>query len=196
MKMRVRGPHVPCPADHNGAAIDFSDEIGSSNIGNSLRCSNIFGGQIRRERRYRMGGLPRRSKKFGSMLKIAGIIFLTILSCVVPFPAVTKEEAPVSITQCKGGLAVVEFVELAAYDIAFQNTAHVVADEVDVRVRYGRKKSVTFKLNGQFSPHVTIKRRAQRTVGFGLYSYESDQNQCSVEYVHFVDGTSWQAPSD
>ncbi len=127
------------------------------------------------------------------MLKILGVAAMTVLCFAFPSPAMSKEDAPVKITECKGGLAVVEFVELAAYDITFRNMSTVASDEIDVRINYGRKKSATFKLKGQFSPQVDIKRRAQRTLGFGLYTYESDQNQCFVEYVHFVDGSSWRA---
>jgi hypothetical protein len=28
-----------------------------------------------------------------------------------------------------------------------------------------------------------------------MFAYVSDQNDCTVDYVHFTDGTSWRRPA-
>lgn len=109
-----------------------------------------------------------------------------------PSPAAT---APVAIGACRGGIASVELVEIAAYDVTLRNTAAVAADEIKLSVRYGRRRrTAAFDVRGTFAPGVEVTRHLRRTVSGGLYSYESDSNDCSVDYVHFTDGTSWSAP--
>ncbi len=100
-------------------------------------------------------------------------------------------KAPVTITDCRGGIASLELVEVAAYDVSLRNTALVAADEIRLTIQARRKNSLTFDLKGTFDPGSDAKRRVQRSVGFGLYSYSSATNECSVEFVHFVNGTSW-----
>jgi hypothetical protein len=109
-----------------------------------------------------------------------------------PSPAAT---APVALGACRGGIASIELVEIAAYDVTLRNTAALPADEIKLSVRYGRRrKTAAFDLRGTFAPGVDVTRHLRRTVGAGLYSYASDSNDCSVDYVHFSDGTSWSAP--
>ena len=103
--------------------------------------------------------------------------------------------APVAIGACRGGIASVELVEIAAYDVTLRNTAAVPADEIKLSVRYGRRRrTAAFDVRGTFAPNTDVTRHLRRTVSGGLYSYESDSNDCSVDYVHFTDGTSWSAP--
>jgi len=111
-------------------------------------------------------------------------------------PSPSPVPAPVVVGACRGGIASVELVEIAAYDVTFRNTAGVAADEVRLSVRYGRRnKTANFDVHAAFAPNVEITKHLRRTVSGGLYSYESDQNDCSVDYVHFTDGTSWSRPA-
>lgn len=111
-----------------------------------------------------------------------------------PSPA-PAPAAPVTISACRGGIASIELVEIAAYDVTLRNTAAVAADEVKLSARYGRRRKIAaFDVRGAFAPGVDVTRHLRRTVGGGLYSYESDTNDCTVDYVHFSDGTSWSAP--
>ncbi len=104
--------------------------------------------------------------------------------------------APVTIGACRGGIASIELVEIAAYDVTLRNTAAVPADEVKLSMRYGRRrKTAAFDVRGTFAPGNDVTRHLRRTVGGGLYSYASATNDCSVDYVHFSDGTSWSAPA-
>ena len=110
-------------------------------------------------------------------------------------PPAASAPAPVAISACRGGVASVELVEIATYDVTLRNTARVAADEIRFHARYGRhEKRATFDLKEPFAPNVDITRHVRRTVSGGLYGYMSDQNDCFVDYVHFVDGTSWAAP--
>ncbi|MDQ6931602.1 MAG: hypothetical protein M3160_00335 [Candidatus Eremiobacteraeota bacterium] len=95
------------------------------------------------------------------------------------------------ITDCRGGVASIELVEVAAYDVTFRNTSSLSADEVRLTVRTHRNKLLHFDLKGTFSPGIDVKRRVGKTLGLGLYSYSSSNNQCSIDWVHFVDGSSW-----
>jgi hypothetical protein len=123
------------------------------------------------------------------------------LTAAVPAGAQTPSAAPtgaapVAISACRGGIASVELIEIAAYDVTLRNTAAVPADEIKLSVRYGRRrKTAAFDVRGTFAPGTDVTRHLRRTVGGGLYSYESDTNDCSVDYVHFSDGTSWSAPA-
>ncbi len=107
-------------------------------------------------------------------------------------PAPSPPAAPVAISDCRGGIASIELIEIAAYDVTLRDTAAVAADEVRLAIRYGRRgKTADFDLHGSFAPGTDVTKHLRRTVGGGLYSYESDRNDCTVQYVHFSDGTSW-----
>ncbi len=125
---------------------------------------------------------------------IAGMVVATLISFASGARAQQKTvqpTAPVRVTGCSGGIASLELIEFAAYDVTFRNGAPSAADEVRLTIRPRRKKALSFDLKGTFEPQVEVKRRVERSVGFGLYSYSSADNDCAVEYVHFVDGTSW-----
>jgi len=114
----------------------------------------------------------------------------TLLLALGASPAGTP--APVTIATCSGGLHSVEFVEIASYDVTFRNTTAVAADEVRFSARYGRhEKRATFDVKAAFPPNVDVSKHVRRTVNGGLFAFVSDQNDCFVDYVHFVDGTSW-----
>lgn len=102
---------------------------------------------------------------------------------------------PITVSDCRGGIASVELVEIAAYNIRFRNTATVPADEIRLSIAYGRRKTATFDVHGTFGPDVDNTRALRKTVGAGLYSWESSQNDCRIDYVHFTDGASWTRPA-
>ena len=107
-------------------------------------------------------------------------------------PPPSAAPAPVTISACKGGIASIELMEIATYDVTFRNTAAVPADEVRISARYGRhEKRATFDVKGLFAPGVDVNKHLRRTVSGGLYSYMSDTNDCFVDYVHFTNGSSW-----
>lgn len=103
--------------------------------------------------------------------------------------------APIAVSGCNGGIASIELVEIAAYDVTFRNTSGVTADDVRLAIPYGRRKTATFDVRGDFAPGVEIQKALRKSVGMGLFSYESSQNNCNVTFVHFTDGTSWTPPA-
>lgn len=104
---------------------------------------------------------------------------------------ITQTETPVLITDCRGGIASIELVEVAAYDVTLRNTRNVSADEIRLTIRTRRNKLLNFDLKGAFDSKNDVKRRVGRSVGFGFYSYSSANNQCSIDWVHFADGSTW-----
>ena len=122
-----------------------------------------------------------------SAMRWLGALPIVLLLAAAPQPA-----SPVAITVCRGGITSVELVEIAAYDVTLRNTSAVPADEVRFAARYGRhEKRATFDVKATFPPGVDVQRHVRRTVNGGLFAYTSDQNDCTVDYVHFTDGTSW-----
>ncbi|MBC5829417.1 MAG: hypothetical protein GIW98_04395 [Candidatus Eremiobacteraeota bacterium] len=103
----------------------------------------------------------------------------------------SRLQEPLSITACRGGIASIELVEVAAYDVTLRNTRSVSANEVRLTVRTPRNKLLHFDLKGTFGPLIDVKRRVGRTLGLGLYSYSSSNNQCSIDWAHFIDGSTW-----
>jgi hypothetical protein len=104
-------------------------------------------------------------------------------------------QAPVTITSCSGGIRSYELIEVASYDVTLRNTSPVGADEVRFSARYGRHdKRATFDVKTAFPPNVDVHQRVRRTVNGGLFAYISDENDCFVDYVHFIDGHSWTRP--
>lgn len=102
------------------------------------------------------------------------------------------QSSPVTISVCSGGITSIELVEIASYDVTLRNTASVPADEIRFGARYGRhEKRAEFDLKGVFPPGADVSRHVRRTVSGGLFAYVSDQNDCTVDYVHFTNGTAW-----
>jgi hypothetical protein len=108
----------------------------------------------------------------------------------------TPAAPPVTISACSGGIHSIEFVEIASYDVTLRNTTSVPADEIRFGARYGRhEKRAEFDLKGVFPPGTDVSRHVRRTVSGGLFAYVSDQNDCTVDYVHFTNGSSWTRPA-
>jgi hypothetical protein len=122
-------------------------------------------------------------------------------ACLVAVPAAAANAAapgqpsPVTITRCSGGISSIELIEIAAYNVTFHNTAFVAADEIRFGARYGRHESrAEFDVKGVFPPGADVNRKVSRTVRGGLFAYRSEENDCTVDYVHFTNGTSWTRP--
>lgn len=121
------------------------------------------------------------------MIRLAAALFIA---------AVAGPAAPVTISVCSGGITSIELVEIASYDVTFRNTTSVPADEIRFGARYGRhEKRAEFDLKGIFPPGTDVSRHVRRTVSGGLFSYISDTNDCTVDYVHFTNGTAWTRPA-
>lgn len=122
-------------------------------------------------------------------------LLLVALSVPIPHvhaqPMTARPQSPVTMIECRGGIASIELVEIAAYDVTLRNSGSVTADAIRLTVRTRRNKLLNFDLKGTFEPKIEVKRRVGRTLGLGFYSYSSTSNECSVDWVHFVDGSSW-----
>lgn len=83
---------------------------------------------------------------------------------------------------------------VARFHHRFTNQAAVAADIVRFAVDLGPgNKPLTITETGTFSPGVRIDREDN----LARYFYQMSPRipTCSVTYVHFIDGTSWTAPS-
>jgi hypothetical protein len=136
-------------------------------------------------------------------LATAVCVAASVWACVVLVAArdaaaapAAGQASPVTISACSGGITSIELVEIASYDVTFRNTVSVPADEVRFGARYGRhQKRAEFDLKEVFPPGTDVSRHVRRTVSGGLFSYVSDQNDCTVDYVHFTNGTTWTRPA-
>jgi hypothetical protein len=104
--------------------------------------------------------------------------------------------APVTIISCRGGITSIELTEIASYDVALHNGSTKSVDEVKLSARYGRhEKRAAFDVKLALAPGADLNQHVRHNVAGGLFSNWSDQNDCTVDYVHFTDGTSWSPPS-
>ena len=102
--------------------------------------------------------------------------------------------APIVATSCTGGVTSIELTEHASYEATFRNSSAVAADEIRVVIPYGRRRLATFDVKQAFPANAATSVHLHKNLAGGLYAYETDRNDCRVQYVHFVDGTSWSAP--
>jgi hypothetical protein len=131
-------------------------------------------------------GRVQQMRRFAAALCVAAWVCAGIAS------GAAGQSPPVAISVCSGGITSVELVEIASYDVTFRNTASVPADEIRFGARYGRhEKRAEFDVKGVFPPGTDVSRHVRRTVSGGLFGYVSDKNDCTVDYVHFTDGTAW-----
>lgn len=138
-------------------------------------------------------------QRFLPSLRVSGLaLALGVTTAAGAHAASTATpSAPVTISSCVGGLNSIELVEIANYDVSLRNNAAVPADEIRLSVHYGRRgKRATFDLKEAFAPGADVSRHLHRTVNGGLYAYWSDHNDCTIDYVHFTNGTSWTRPPD
>jgi hypothetical protein len=126
----------------------------------------------------------------------SGLVAL-ILAAGIPAGAQQSAQLapPVVAISCPGSITSIELVEHASYDVTFRNTSDVVADDVQLAIPYGRRKVATFDVHATFVPHVDLLQHLHKNLSGGLFAYTSNQNNCEIRYVHFVDGTTWGTSS-
>jgi len=129
----------------------------------------------------------------------ARILGSTLLAAALSTQASLALAAPatppssVTISRCSGGVASVELMEIATYDVTFRNETSMTIERIGLSARYGRhEKRATFDLTGPFAPGVEYSRHLRRTVNGGLFGYRSEQNDCFVDSVKFANGTTWR----
>ena len=136
-------------------------------------------------------------RRFGFAMASALAAFA--LTQVAPVVAQSDDRQPLTppviASSCSGGITSIELVEHAAYDVTFRNTTNVAADDLQLAIPYGRRKVATFDVHAAFAPHSDLRQHLHKNLSGGLFAYTSDQNNCEVRYVHFVDGTSWGTPN-
>jgi hypothetical protein len=100
--------------------------------------------------------------------------------------------APVTLTGChvthsKGSAN-------ATFHVQYMNNGKVAVDEIRFTTDFGSgNKPRTFTDKGTFAPGTMIMRSFNLTTHshVGIPS----KPECTLQYVHFTDGTSWHAPS-
>jgi hypothetical protein len=133
--------------------------------------------------------------RFG--LPVASGVAALMLAAALPAGGQPSNQpvSPVTATSCPGSITSIELVEHASYDVTFRNTSDVAADDVQLTIPYGRRKVAKFDVRATFAPHADLVQHLHKNLSGGLFAYASDQNDCEVRYVHFVDGTSWGTSS-
>src|ERR1700684_1501447 len=111
-----------------------------------------------------------------------------VLIALIVMLAAAPAAGPVTIATCSGGIRSYELTEVASYEVTLRNTSAKPVDEVRLSVRYGRhEKRATFDLREPLPPNTDVTRRVRRNVNGGFYTFVADQNDCTVDYVHFAD---------
>jgi hypothetical protein len=106
--------------------------------------------------------------------------------------------SPVEVEDCKlhyqGGLMLAKTGKLV---IEFTNEGSVTADMVRFRIGWGTNDAAFIRDQGKFSPGVTVKHEFKQSEGALISPLFSHPNlQCSVESVHFMDGSIWTAQEE
>lgn len=105
---------------------------------------------------------------------------------------------PIEIEDCKllsrGGVLL---STTGILEIEFTNESAITANLIRFKISgnagtYGYIREV-----GTFSPGITIVKRYKQTVGFLISPLlvHNSNLRCSIDSIHFVDGTIWNAPS-
>lgn len=110
---------------------------------------------------------------------------------LIPLCASAKTPPPIVVSDCRGGIANVQLLEIAAYDVTFRNVSNLQADVVRLVVAHGPSKIATFEIRGTFLPNRDMRKALRKTVGRGTVAYESAQDTCKVQHVHFTNGKTW-----
>jgi hypothetical protein len=105
--------------------------------------------------------------------------------------------SPIEVEDCKlqyqGGLMLAKTGKLV---IEFTNEGDVTADMVRFRIGWGTGDAAFIRDQGKFSPGITVKHELKQAEGALVSPLFSHPNlQCSVQSVHFVDGSIWTAQS-
>lgn len=104
---------------------------------------------------------------------------------------------PVEVEDCKlqslGGLLIAKTGKL---QIEFTNEGSVAADLVRFRISWGSSEAAFIRDQGKFAPGITVKHEFRQSEGALISPLFSHPHlQCSVESVHFADGTQWTNPA-
>ena len=85
------------------------------------------------------------------------------------------------------------------FNVAFTNTAAVTADTVVFQIDFGKASRIVIPDVGSFAPGATMKQTFRDKGKEMVFSERPAPNDgsviCTVLSAHFVDGTSWTAPS-
>jgi len=105
--------------------------------------------------------------------------------------------SPVEVEDCKlhyaGGLMLAKTGKLV---IEFTNEGNITADMIRFRIGWGTDDAAFIRDQGKFSPGITVKHEFRQSEGALISPLFSHPNlHCTVEAVHFVDGSTWAMPS-
>jgi hypothetical protein len=120
---------------------------------------------------------------------LTGLLAVAVL--LAPHAA-RAAESPILVSDCRGGIASISLNEIGAYDVSFRNTSDVAADEIRFAIPYGHQNVAIYDIKGRFQPRADMKKALRKQVGPGAFTSESAKNTCNVQYVHFVNGTTWR----
>jgi hypothetical protein len=100
--------------------------------------------------------------------------------------------APVSLSGCHVSHA--KGSANPIFHVQYLNNSKAAVDEIRFTTDFGTgNKPRTFSDKGTFAPGMPIMR------SFNLVTHNhvglASKPQCTLQYVHFTDGTSWHAPS-
>jgi len=106
----------------------------------------------------------------------------------------TSDVSPISVQSCDvdaiAGNALL--AKTGRLTIAFANDGSIVADLIRFRVTFAGHEA-TVRDTGRFAPGVTIRHNFRDTAGYYGSPLFGTSPRCTVDSVHFVDGTTWLA---
>jgi hypothetical protein len=102
--------------------------------------------------------------------------------------------SPVVATTCHGTITSLELIEHASYDATFHNSGTVAVDDIHVAIPYGRTKLATFDVHDSFPPGADVTEHLHKNLSGGLFATATNDDRCSVTYVHFANGQFWGKP--
>jgi hypothetical protein len=127
-------------------------------------------------------------------MKRIALFFAIGLTLITAGRAEAQSVSPVVATSCHGTITSLELIEHASYDATFHNSGTVGADDIHVAIPYGRTKLATFDVHDSFPPGADVTEHLHKNLSGGLFATATNDNRCSVTYVHFVNGLSWGKP--
>jgi len=136
-------------------------------------------------------------------LLYAGIIAAALATCANPGATQTmnipnrnvptSDVSPISVQSCDVDAMAGSNPLLAKtgqLTIAFANDGSIIADLVRFRVTFVGHEAMV-RDTGQFAPGVTIRHHFRDTAGYYGSPLFGASPRCTVESVHFIDGTTW-----
>jgi len=105
--------------------------------------------------------------------------------------------SPIQVEDCKlrtnGGLLLAKTGRLI---IEFTNESALTADLVRFRITWGSNDAAFIRDQGSFGPGITVKHEFKQSAGALISPLFTHPNiTCSVESVHFKDGSQWTRPA-